>query len=210
MDVWRGDFGSLEGLLTESDALGHSPNVVFAQTARLLNERERGRVDLRSLYRAEFDFVWRALRRLGVPLSSLDDAVQDVFLVVYRRLSEFSVDGSGRGLLMAIALRVARDYRRSQQRRGVAEPLSIHLVDKKSSPLETASQRQEAETVLLMLEKLDEEKREVFVLAELQGFTAPEIASLLNLKTNTVYSRLRLARAAFEALLSGRQELEAR
>src|SRR3954470_18698677 len=91
-----------------------------------------------AVYEAHVDFVWRGFRRLGVPASRLDDAVQDVFLVVHRRLDSFEVRSSVKTWLFGIALRVARDHHRSRRRkepRGLGEPqpdLEL-LVDETSS-----------------------------------------------------------------------------
>jgi RNA polymerase sigma-70 factor, ECF subfamily len=150
----------------------------------------------RAIYTEFFQAIWRTLRRLGVPQAQLDDAVQDVFLVVHRRLPEF--DGrSLRGWLYAIAVRVASDHRRgAAQRRTV--PLPETLVDPRPDP---ARAREVEEAVLLLHEllgELDEPKRTVFVLGELEELSVPEIAEALAENQNTVSSRLRAARMRFD------------
>jgi RNA polymerase sigma-70 factor (ECF subfamily) len=151
---------------------------------------------LRAIYAEFFQAIWRTLRRLGVPQAQLDDAVQDVFLVVHRRLPEF--DGrSLRGWLYAIAVRVASDYRRgTAQRRTV--PLPDTLVDPRADP---AHESEVAESVRLLhqlLGELDEPKRTVFVLGELEELSVPEMAAALGENLNTVASRLRAARERFD------------
>jgi RNA polymerase sigma-70 factor, ECF subfamily len=148
-----------------------------------------------------FDFVWRSLRRLGVGPATLDDATQEVFVVVCRRLDSVTSEAQLRSWLFAIAAHVASKARRTAQRRG-ADPLPEFLADERSlSPQESAAQAEAAHTVYALLDHLSPPQRTVFVMAELEQFTAPEIAAALGLPLNTVYSRLRSARATFEAAL---------
>ena len=152
-----------------------------------------------AVYEAHFDFVWRSVRRLGVPERLLDDAVQDVFLVVHRRLAGFEGRSSIRTWLFGIALRVARDHRRSLSRKGEHEQLDEEQADSTSAPPDERTARSQALAVLdRFLLSLDEDKRAVFILAELEEMTAPEISEALSINVNTVYSRLRAARKAFD------------
>lgn len=168
-------------------------------------------LDFETLYEEHFAFVWRSVRRLGVPPEGLDDAVQDVFLAAYRRLGDFEGRSSAKTWLFGISLRVARTHRRTLGRKGGGEALSEILEDTRSpNPHEAAVKRQALRVLDELLEELDEEKRAVFVLAELEELTAPEIAEALELKLNTVYSRLRAARQAFEAAVERRRAREAR
>ncbi len=153
------------------------------------------------LYARHFDFVWRTLRAQGVSEAQVDDAVQDVFLVVHRRLEEFRPDspgGSARAWIFQIVLRVASDYRRSFRRKGGALPLDESLApDTLASPLERAAMSEAARTLQCFLDEIDQDKRDVFILAELEQMTAPEIADTLGVNINTVYSRLKTARDRF-------------
>jgi RNA polymerase sigma-70 factor, ECF subfamily len=143
-------------------------------------------------------FLWRALAGLGVRPADVDDALQEVFLVVHRRLREF--DGrSLRSWLYAICLRVASDYRRSARvRHEVAVP---EVPDSAFA----ASQHNQLEASLLfgrlkrVLDELDEEQRGAFVLYEIEELTLRETAEALGCPLQTVYSRLRSARAHVEA-----------
>ena len=155
------------------------------------------------LYEAYVDFVWRSVRRLGVIEGSVDDVVQQVFLVVHRRLPEFTPGGSVRTWIFGIVVRVVRDHRRSLRRK------SPHTFAPQTDPEMLADERQAgadestalAEAARLVqewLDELDEDKREVFVLAELEQMTAQEIAEATGTNASTVYSRLRAARAEFE------------
>jgi len=160
--------------------------------------------DLATVYEAHFRYVWRCLRSLGVRDSQLDDALQDVFLVVQRKLADFDGGAELRTWLYAIALRIARKYRERRQR----EPASL---DEPSDPAPgpEPALTGSAEGALLSNERLalahailatlSDDQREVFVLARVEQMSAPEIASVIGIPLNTVYSRLRAARLAFEA-----------
>jgi RNA polymerase sigma-70 factor (ECF subfamily) len=149
------------------------------------------------------DFVWRSLRRLGVPVADVDDALQEVFLVVHRRLHEYEDRGLMRAWLFSISRQVASHYHRGARRteerhRGV----SVSALPRDP---EEAFERREAERfVSEFLEALDEPRRLVFYLSDVEGLTAPEIASALAVNLNTVYGRLRQARSRFEAALAER------
>ncbi len=151
---------------------------------------------LEAVYRDHQGFVWRSLARLGVVDLALSDATHDVFMVVARRLPEFEARASIKTWLFAICLRVARsrrrDYAREQNRR---EQYQLTLADTQPQPHERVDA---ARTLRDLLQHLDEDKRAVFIMAELEEMTAPEIASVLEIKPATVYSRLRLARVELE------------
>jgi RNA polymerase sigma-70 factor (ECF subfamily) len=150
------------------------------------------------LYAEHFAFVWRNLRRLGVAPASLDDAAQDVFLVVHRRQAEIRA-GALRPFLFSVVRRVAADHRRSLGRHDAA-PLDEAPEPASGAPdPERGLERAEAARLVhRVLARVSDEQREVFVLAELETMAAPEIAVALGIPLNTVYSRLRAARAAFE------------
>lgn len=155
--------------------------------------------DLAALYEAHLDFVWRVLTNLGVPTAVVEDAVQDVFLVLHRRRDEFDGRGSVRGLLFGIARRVAR-----QHRRVAARPQRLTSVPELvgDDPADVVARRQAAAIVTAFLDELDEDKRVVFVLADIEGMPIPEIAELVGIKLNTAYSRLRAARQQFRSTVS--------
>lgn len=164
-------------------------------------------LDFDALYEAHVDGVWRMLQRFGVPEAGLEDAAQEVFLVAYRRRLDFRGESSLRTWLGGISLRVAKDARRSQSRKGGHERLEDHAHLRGEPQLEeVAIQRQALARVLALLEQLEEGQREVFVLAELEGFTVPEIAATTLANMNTVYTRLRAARLRFNALVAQQAE----
>jgi RNA polymerase sigma-70 factor (ECF subfamily) len=155
-----------------------------------------------ALYGQYFDFVWRSLRRLGVGPALVEDAAQDTFMILHRRLGDLRPDASPKAFLFGIALRVAHDYRRTARRKG-ADRLDLDgAMSKDAGPFERAAKAEAVRAVERFLESLDEDKRAVFVLAELEGMTAPEISDALSVNLNTVYSRLRLARERFVAFLA--------
>jgi RNA polymerase sigma-70 factor (ECF subfamily) len=155
------------------------------------------------VYEAHFSFVWRSALRLGTPEANVADVVQDTFVVAYRRLPEFESRSSVRTWLFAIALNVVRAHRRmllAKQPHVLKGELSADLesvADGSEGPDEGAERAEAARFVNAVLESLDDDKRAVFVLAELEQMSAPEIAAALGVPVNTVYSRLRLARQEF-------------
>lgn len=159
----------------------------------------------RQVVREHFDSVWRLLRRLGVPPGVLEDAVQEVFVVLARRIDAVT-PGSEKSYLFGTALRVAKGFqRRSARERRRQEPLEeAHLCDPTTPESELERQRRLA-LVEELLGKLNEAERTVFVLFELEGLTLPEIARLLEVPRGTVASRLRRARGRFVRALEARR-----
>lgn len=152
------------------------------------------------VYRAHFAFVWRSARRLGVRDASLDDVVQEVFVVVHRRLADFEGRSSLKTWLFGITLRVARDHRRSARRKDSDAP-PVDPDTLRTSAAGPGDDAEKAEAVRLLhalLDELPDERREVFVMAELEQMAMPEIAEALGINLNTAYARLRVARREFE------------
>ena len=137
-----------------------------------------------AIYEREFDYVWRNLGRLGVPPGDLADAVHEVFLVLYKRWNDLDRERPVRPWLFGVARRVAAAMRRVQRE-------TPALVDP-PAPDPASAQR---DLVWTALGGLDEDRRVVVVLHDLEGHTAAEIAAMIDIPVNTVYSRLRLARA---------------
>jgi RNA polymerase sigma-70 factor (ECF subfamily) len=153
-------------------------------------------------YEEHFDFVWRTLRYLGLHESSLDDAVQDIFLVAHRRLAEFESRSSPRTWLFGIAVHVVRAHRRGYRRRQrLLEEASRVTPPSPATPFDSVAHRDMARMLAQALESLPEPQRAVFILADLEHVTAPVIAQSFGIKLNTVYSRLRAARAHVARLL---------
>jgi RNA polymerase sigma-70 factor, ECF subfamily len=166
-------------------------------------------LDLPALYTQHFDLVWRNLRRLGVPDALLDDAVQDVFLVVHRRQSEFLGQSSLKTWIIGIVLRVAHDYRRSHRRHSArvalyAEHNSLHA--RSEGPDELVELREAAAFVRSILAGFSEQERNLFVLIELEELSLREAAEATNLSPSTCQRRLIAARKAFDVALRRRSE----
>jgi RNA polymerase sigma-70 factor (ECF subfamily) len=183
-------------------------NPADGPTEARLPETAKVRLTFAQIYDATFPFVWRTVRRLGVDESAVDDVTQDVFVTVYRRLDDFEMRCAPKTWVFGIALGIVRNYRRGRRRKDAAVPLATHIAsaelvaDGGADPMEQASRAEAGRMVHQLLEQLDEEKAVVFVMAELEGMTVPEIAELVGVNVNTVYSRLRAARKEFDQALS--------
>lgn len=160
-------------------------------------------MNFRDLYDANFAFVWRTLRRLGVPESDIADATQDVFLVVHRRLSDFEGRARVTTWLFRICLRTAKDRRRrAYQRRERIAPEEVDAQLDTRPGAEAALARLDDLRILeAALGELDLDQRAVFTLFELEEMTGEQIAETLEIPLGTVYSRLRLARSAVRRAL---------
>jgi len=164
------------------------------------------RPSFQSVYDTHVDYVWRTVCRLGVRGAAVDDVAQEVFVVVHRKLAQFEGRASLKTWLFQIARRAVHDYRRTLARRGLpsgggAEVEAI-AADPQAGPDASASRSQAVHLLYELLDKLDDEKREVFILADIEQLSATEIARTLGIKPNTVSSRLRLAREAFNLALA--------
>jgi len=161
---------------------------------------------LRAVFDAELGFVWRSLRRLGVPPGATDDAAQEVFLVASRRLADIEV-GRERSFLFATALRIAANARRSFARRDARHDDALDRVADPTPGPEALADRARARALLdRVLATLDLDLRAVFVLHELEEMSMADIAVTLELPPGTVASRLRRAREAFRAEVARIQE----
>jgi RNA polymerase sigma-70 factor (ECF subfamily) len=158
------------------------------------------------VYERYFDFVWRSLRMLGVAPASLDDAVQDVFGTVLRQLPRFEGRSSLRTWVFGIAQYTAANYRRSERRkRAPLQALDENLVSEEPSPHAQAEARQLATVIFGFCDELDESRLAVFVLSLLEEVPAAEVAELLEIPVNTVYSRARALKLALRDRLLQRE-----
>jgi len=154
---------------------------------------------LRSLIDRHFDFVWRSARRFGLAPADADDAAQDVFIVLARRLDEVEPLRE-RSFLFGTLLRGVATRRRSTGRRREDLGASVELEAAGTLDPEALSELAGARPLLqTILDALPEPQRAVFILYELEELELREIAELLGIASGTVASRLRSARAAFEA-----------
>jgi RNA polymerase sigma-70 factor (ECF subfamily) len=164
---------------------------------------------LRRLVQEHYDFIWRLLARLNVSGPEVDDAAQQVFMVLVSREGLTIKVGSERAFLYGVALRVAKEFRRktlSQLNHVTPDP---ELLVDRSLDVEAVAERSQARRQLdRILEQMPDNLREAFILFELEDISVPQIAELLCIPTGTVASRLRRARATFQksvAELRGQQ-----
>ncbi len=134
--------------------------------------------DFDAVYEEQVDFVWRAVRRMGVRLADMDDVVQEVFFIVHRRLVEFEGRAQIKTWVFRILVRVVRPFGAPTS----ANPETGPPVNRprcspwrpilKASPAATLERVEALRILDRLLAELDEDKREVFVLAEIEQMTA--------------------------------------
>lgn len=163
---------------------------------------EPSQPSLESIYRRHWRYVWRCVRKMGIPDARIEDVVQDVFVVVSRTLDDFEGRSAIRTWLYSIAFRVAQEHHRKQAREQRPDPTVAKL---QRTPEEHLQRAEAAATLHELLAELDEDKRWVFVQIEVEGRSAAAVAEELQLSVNTVYSRLRWARRNLERAVARRQ-----
>jgi RNA polymerase sigma-70 factor (ECF subfamily) len=162
----------------------------------------RTSLDFEAIFRDYAPFVWRTLRRLGVADADADDVCQEVFVVVHRRLADFEGRSTVRTWIYGICVRTAGDYRKRAHRRhevAAADPAEGQASTR--TPHEALAHKRELERLDRALDTLDDDKRAVFVLYEIEGLAMPEIAEALGCPLQTAYSRLHAARERVMAAL---------
>lgn len=161
---------------------------------------------LTDLYREHGSLVFRFLRRRGVLERDLDDAVQEVFVVAWRKLHTLRPDASARGWLLSIAYRVGghalRDRKKAIDNEGDPDPLPAP----QASPEDATARAEAAAVVRDFVSGLEDSRRQVFLLSEVDGLTAPEIAQVTETNLNTVYTRIRAVRRLFDQHLARHHE----
>jgi RNA polymerase sigma-70 factor (ECF subfamily) len=169
-------------------------------------------LDVAQLYRDHAAFVWTSLQRLGIRGPDLEDALQEVFVVVHKRIASFDSRSKVTTWLFGICLRVASAHRRRGFRRNetsVADPPEREgaIAD---TPEEDLSVRESRRRLEALLDELDLEKRAVFVMFELEEMSCDEIAQVFGVPIGTVYSRLHAARQDFQKALARMHARDAR
>jgi len=159
----------------------------------------------RELFDAEFNYVCRVLRRLGVREADMEDVAQQLFVSVHRRFDELEPSRGTRAWLFSFALRASANYRRLARHRE-REELPAESPASTPDPEQQATRGEARQQVLTALDALPTERRTVFVMHDIEGFTAPEIAEQMEIPLNTVYSRIRLARAEFRKAVDSRRK----
>jgi RNA polymerase sigma-70 factor (ECF subfamily) len=152
----------------------------------------------RALYDAHFEFAWRTARRLGLPESDVDDAVQDAFRIAWQQLDRFTWGRFQTWLFRIVANVVSERLRKKRVREFFLGWLDT---ERTNDTLEaTVEARHSLRLVEQVLRKLSREKREAFALFEIEGLTHQEIAALTGAKVETVRTRVHYARREFERL----------
>jgi RNA polymerase sigma-70 factor (ECF subfamily) len=182
---------------------GHT--VVVEQAIATITKDEATEVvpslDVTQVYAAHADMVWSTLQRLGVHPADLEDVLQEVFVVVHQRLHTFDHSAKITTWLFGICLRVTSHYRRRAFRR-YEQPTEVVPEDDSAppdiDPEQAAADRQWRQRLHEILDKMDPDKRVVFVMFEVDELPCDEIAARLGIPEGTVYSRLHAARQQFE------------
>jgi len=161
--------------------------------------------DFRARFEQDASFVRQVLGRMGVPRADRDDLLQEVFVVVCRKLREYDGRAPFRSWLYGICLRTVSSYRRSSQfrHRGSAENFAVDDFESHIgfNPEDNAAFRRICADLDGLLVRLEEDKREVFVLFALEGLPMTKVAETVGCPLQTAYSRLQAARKAIRALL---------
>lgn len=163
--------------------------------------------DFRSVYAAWFADVLRWIRALGAPPADHDDLAQEVFVVVHRRLSDFDGRNMG-GWLYRITVNQVRDHRRLRWIRSVFKrgvPVSDQLEANGPTPLMAVETRERRRVLEALLSELSEPLRATFMLFEVDGYTADEIAEFQQSPVNTVRARIHRARKKLLAIIADRK-----
>lgn len=151
----------------------------------------------RQLFEAYAGFVLRTVRRLGVSASDTEDVTQEVFLIVHRRIADLQAEVNPRSWLFGIARRVVANYLRKSRRLRESSCVEVAPVAN-GDPAQELQLTRERALLERALNKLDADKRAVFVLIELEGLSMQEVATMVGCPVHTAYSRLYAARAIVE------------
>lgn len=158
------------------------------------------------IYEQYFDLVWSTTRRFGIASEAMDDVVQEIFMVIHSRLNTLEKPEALRSWIYGIVRRKVSGYRRKRQLEKYSSVSVENVADDvfSRSPGDLAERNEQVRKLWAILEAMEPVKREVFIMAELDELTCPEIAEILSIPLNTAYSRLRHAREAFDAALMRR------
>ena len=145
-------------------------------------------------------FVWRTLRRLGVREADVDDVCQEVFVVVARKLAEFEGRSTLRTWIYGICIRTASAHRRlARHRETPTEDVPERVAE--GTPHESLARNRALAALDRALSSLDDDKRTVFVLYEIEELGMAEIAEIVGCPLQTAYSRLHAARDKVQTAL---------
>lgn len=156
-----------------------------------------GRKRLEQIFNENHEFVWRLLRRLGLNRERAADMTQQAFLIAAERLDGIKY-GSERAFLFGTALRLARTVSRTARRWVYEDDLDLRAKSG-PGPEQLADRHRAIELLDHVLTAMPRDLVTVFVLFELEGLSAPEVARLLGIPIGTAASRLRRARDVFRS-----------
>ena len=159
----------------------------------------------KALYRQYFDFVWSSARRLGIEPSGMDDLIQEVFIAIHSKLHTLENPDALRSWIYGVVRRTASNHRRAKRARGETRADTTGFANTASTlptPLQQTERSADVQLLMTLLGELDEAKREIFSLVEIEELSVPDAADALGIPLNTAYSRLRSARLGFEAALA--------
>ncbi|HYQ29854.1 MAG TPA: sigma-70 family RNA polymerase sigma factor [Polyangiaceae bacterium] len=157
-----------------------------------------------AVYVRYFDFVWASARRLGVDSSAIDDVVQEILIAIHGNLHTLQRPEALKSWVYSVTRRTVSNHHRAVRARGgkTTTVVDDQLESHQPTPYEVTQKNSELLLLANLLAELDEPKRELFVLVEIEEMTVPEVADALDIPVNTAYSRLRAARLAFEAAIA--------
>ncbi|HET7540074.1 MAG TPA: sigma-70 family RNA polymerase sigma factor [Polyangiaceae bacterium] len=157
-----------------------------------------------AVYERYFDFVWATARRMGVDGSAIDDVVQEIFIAVNASLPRLQRPEALKSWVYSVARRTVANHHRAVRARGgkATTVVDDQLESQQPTPFELTQKNSDLQLLASLLAELDEPKREIFALVEIEEMTVPEVADALAIPVNTAYSRLRAARLAFEAAVA--------
>lgn len=161
--------------------------------------------EIAEVYQLHADFVWKSLQRLGLSPPEIEDAFQDVFVVVHRKLAEFCGGSQLTTWIFGICLRVVKEHRRRFARRretDLAEPESVDV----DNPELQVQRRRANEKLASILDSMSGDQRAVFVMFEIEGLSCLQIGEGMGIPVGTVYSRLHTARQRFYEECGGTQD----
>jgi len=172
------------------------PVLMTCTDAPVVDAQEVRKARFRGIVADHFSDVWRFLRHLGIDAHGVDDAAQDIFLIVWQRLDDIR-PGSERPFLFTTAFRKAQSLRRRRLEE-VAEEVVDDALDSSPTPEQRLDEKQARDLAFRLIKGLEEDLRVVFVLYEVEGFSMQQIAELVDIPLGTVASRLRRAREIFQ------------
>lgn len=160
---------------------------------------------MREVFDVHAPFVWRTLRHLGIPERDIEDVCQEVFVTVHRKLEGFEGRSTLKTWLYGICVRTASDHRRRAHVRREQPVSELPIMVSEPNQFDEVARGEIRGTLNAILDELDEDKRTVFVLHEIEELPMKQIAEILGCPLQTAYSRLHAARKLLTLALDRRK-----